>query len=458
MSSGMDLRRRATRKEPPAKRKRGYDPSPLSAIDAGTPGEIQISNDTMMALTHLYNTSPSIQAARTILMGQLLSSGCIVRRGGQEVKLQDTFARHLRDVWVPFARNVIDHFLQFGFVVVSLEEENPAPFANFLKGKALAATSEMGPENPQPHNGYKREAPDASAARAAKRPIASDARMDRVATAQKLATQQPQGTKNLVPHVPDVGQYQLSFCYVGETSYRRQYRIFATNSDSVYRQDFSSEVFFKSPPDSAGNICSPIATVFQSASFISALEELALQAEVVRARQLLVTQPMQRVAGNNNLDPANLFYDSESRAVQASASAEDDAQQASSLATQARMMALINRLQTTNPVQQPGSAPAPSAPAHVPPPMPPQLFACPERQQVVPGVRPPEARSDLVDLMRVVNDHIAAAMGVPASVIVRHSSSNTTLNPARSHARCLAVRGQVLEQQHVAATGKDSAV
>jgi hypothetical protein len=29
----------------------------------------------------------------------------------------------------------------------------------------------------------------------------------------------------------------------------------------------------------------------------------------------------------------------------------------------------------------------------------------PERQQVVPGVRPPEARSDLVDLMRVVNDH-----------------------------------------------------
>jgi hypothetical protein len=36
---------------------------------------------------------------------------------------------------------------------------------------------------------------------------------------------------------------------------------------------------------------------------------------------------------------------------------------------------------------------------------------------VVPGVRPPEARSDLVDLIRVVNDHVAASMGVPASVI-----------------------------------------
>ena len=33
---------------------------------------------------------------------------------------------------------------------------------------------------------------------------------------------------------------------------------------------------------------------------------------------------------------------------------------------------------------------------------------------MVPGVRPPEARSDLVDLMRVVNDHIAAALGVSA--------------------------------------------
>lgn len=230
MSTGVSLRKRGIRKEP-AKRGRRGDPSPLSAIDAGTPGEIPISNDAMMALNHLYNSSPSIQAARTILMGQLLSSGCVVRRSGKDVALQDTFARHLRDVWIPFARNVIDSFLQFGFVVVSLEEENPPPFANFLKGRVLAATSEMGPENPQPHNGYKREAPDASAARAAKRPIASDTHTDKVATAQKLGA--TSASVNLVPHVPDVGQYQLSFCYMGETSYRRQYRLFATNSDSA---------------------------------------------------------------------------------------------------------------------------------------------------------------------------------------------------------------------------------
>jgi len=141
----------------------------------------------------------------------------------------------------------------------------------------------------------------------------------------------------------------------------------------VYRQDFSSELFFKSHPDAAGNICSPVATVFQSASFISSLEELALQAEVVRARQLLVTQPAMRNQGNQNLDPSNLFFDSESRAVQASSASDEDTAQAQQLATTAKLMQMINRMQTTD--QSGRERPAASGGVtHVPPPMPPQLF------------------------------------------------------------------------------------
>ena len=424
MSSGLDLRKRVVRKDPPKRGGKGKEnPSPLSAIDAGSPGEIKISHETMYALNHLYHASPSIQAARTILLGQLLSSGCVVRRDGRDVPLKDTFARHLHDVWVPFAKTVIDHFLQFGFVIVSLEEEAPPPFSNFIRGKAMAAQSEMGPAA-QGYENRRKDPPDQSEMRAQKRPVASS-------TEQKLRTPKratgPSAPVNLVPVVPDVGQCELSFIYVGESNYRRQYRIFSTNSDSIYKQDFSSEVFFRSPPDAAGNICSPIATVFQSASFISALEELALQAEVVRARQMLVTQPINRTQGAQNLDPANLFFDSESRAVQASATAEDDAAVAQNLALQAKMMATINRLQTTD---MAGARPtgSSSVPAHVPPPLPPNLFACPDRQQVVPGVRPPEARSDLVDLMRVVNDHIAAAMGVPASVIFEGKFSSNSMS------------------------------
>ena len=173
------------------------------------------------------------------------------------------------------------------------------------------------------------------------------------------------------------------------------------------RQDYSSEVFFKTPPDAAGNICSPIATVFQSASFISSLEELALQAEVVRARQMLVTQPAQRQQGNPNLDPANLFFDSESRAVQASASADEDTAHAQSLAMTAKLMNMINRMQTTDQTgrERTGQGAVAGGTSHVPSAVPPYLFTCPDKQQVVPGVRPPEARGDLVELMRVVNDH-----------------------------------------------------
>ena len=410
MSSGLDLRKRVVRRDPPKTRN---EPSPLSAIDAGSPGEVRISNDVMIALNHLYNASPSIQAARTILIGQLLSSGCVVRRNGEDVKLKDTFSRHLHDVWVPFAKHVIDHFLQFGFVIVSLEEESPPPFAAFIKGKAMAAQSEMGPDA-NGHTNRRVDPPDASATRARKRPIHEN---------QPAPVATPPSNTNLVPVVPDIGQCELSFVYTGNSNYRRQYRIFSTNSDSVYKQDFSSEVFFRSHPDSAGNVCSPIATVFQSASFISALEELALQAEVVRARQLLVTQVSAKTTGNSNLDPANLFFDSESRAVQASATAEDDLAGAESLGLQAALMRKINSLQTTNVHDKQGSS---AAPSHIPPSMPPHLFACPDRQQVVPGVRPPEARSDLVDIMRCVNDHISAAMGESPTLGTLHTHTPTT--------------------------------
>ena len=426
MSTGMDLRKRVKRQDPRSTRK--AHSSPLDAIDAGSPGEIRIPNQTLYALLHLYQNSPSIQAARTILLGQLLSSGVVVRRSGQDVKLKETFQNHLSDVWIPFARDVIDNFLMFGFCVVSLEEEPQKAFANFKRGRKQAAEgalSHMAPP-PGPDNRATKTPTSSADVRARKRSIVNED-----ARPTKLETMPPSAV-NLIPIVPDLGQWELSFWHTGTFGYVRQYRLFATNSDNVYRQDTLSEVFFKTPPDSAGNVCSPVATCFQSASFISALEELALQAEVVRSRQLLVTQPMVKHAQNQNLDPANLFFDSEARAVQASATAEDDAQQAGSLAMQARLMQILNRMQTTNAPE--GGVPAPKPPSHIPPALPPSLFACPERQSVVPGVRPPEARSDLVDLMRVVNDHVAAALGVPASVIFEGKFSSNSMSQCANHA------------------------
>ena len=99
MSSGLDLRKRVKRQDPhtTSSSKRGKLGDPLNAIDAGSPGEVRISSDTMVALHHLYQTSPSIQAARAILMGQLLSSGVVVQRAGRDVNLKPVFSRHLED-------------------------------------------------------------------------------------------------------------------------------------------------------------------------------------------------------------------------------------------------------------------------------------------------------------------------------------------------------------------------
>lgn len=229
MSSGMDLRKRGKRKDPETiatKKQRGRLGDPLNAIDAGSPGEIRISSDSMIAISHLYNSSPSIQAARAILLGQLLGSGVVVRRQGRDVNLKPVFARHLEDVWVPFARQVIDHFLMFGFVLVSLEKESPPPFANFVKGKQLASTSNMAPRGRQ---GVAKEAPTAAEVRAKAAPsITDDARLDKRINEAKVI-----GGGNLVPTVPDLGQYEISFVHSGESNYLREYRVFSTNSDSV---------------------------------------------------------------------------------------------------------------------------------------------------------------------------------------------------------------------------------
>ena len=387
MTSGLDLRKRGARR--PGKAKDSYYSGlgPLTAVDGTAPGEVKISTDVQFALHHLYETSPSIQAARAILLGQLLSSGLAVRRGGNHVELTDSFAKFLEDKWLVFARDVIDSFLQFGFVVVSLEPDDPPPFSNRRRQATESKESDVGIMG------------DAAAARARKAPIQTDR-----ALSAKAAAELQEQTENLVPIVPDIGTYDLSFLRVGESSYKRKYRIFSTSADMVYREDLNSEVFLRSPPDGVGNISSPVATVFQSASFISALEELALQAEVVRARSQIVTQPVQRTTHNNNLDPQNLFFDSESRAIQSSSTAEEDVQQAQSLAFAAKMMAYVNKVATTNPnVTVPGASAA--APSHVPPEVPPRLFAVPDKQQVVPNLKAPEARSDLVELIRVVNDH-----------------------------------------------------
>ena len=329
----MEVRKQGERRAIPKAANRRDDP--FATIGLSGPGEVRVSTDRMAAIQHLYNTSPSIQAARSILHGQLLSSGIRLRRAGADVELAEPFQRHLQAVWLPFARDVIDSFLQFGFVLVAIDEEEPAPFANLM-----AVSSQVQ---------RKRKVESAFSST----PVSSND----VAPARSSVA-------NFVPFVPELGSYEISWTRDGYGGYRRRYTTHSTSVDNSYREDAGSALFFRTPPDGAGNINSPVAAVFDSASFVSALVELALNAEVVRARSQIVTQPVPRQTGSHALDPANLFFDSESRAIQAGTSMEDSSNQASNLNVAVQACQVINRMQSTVQAEL-GSTPARAS--HVPP-------------------------------------------------------------------------------------------
>lgn len=378
----MDLRKRGART---VGQRRNTATGPLQPLQSGGIGETRISADQMAALHGLFQTSSSMQAARQILVGQLLSSGVVIRRQGKDVELTEQFAKHLESVWLPFARDIIDSFLQYGFAAVSIEEELPPPFGGLTTGE-----------------------------REAKRPRKLPAQTG-PGLYSKVGTASP--ATNLVPVVCEPGTYELSFVMGGRAGYRREYRVASLSSSNSYTIDPDVGLFFRTQPDANGNINSPVATCFDSASFVAALQELALNAEVTRARTQLITQTVPRQNGASSaLEPAALFFDSESRALQSADTQTQATEQAQALGLVTSMMEEINRLRTTHAPEGSASRPANS---HLPPEVPPRLFTIPDRQQLVPNPRAPEARTDLESLLRFTNDAVCAAMGVPASIVVR---------------------------------------
>lgn len=406
----MDLRKRAARAKQSTRGNTAFG-TPLSALAGSALGEVRVSNEQIEAYRSLYMTSPSMQAARSVLLGQLLSSGIVVRRKGEDVPLTEGFAKFLESTWIPFARRAFDELMVAGFVAVSIEEEQPEPFAGL-------------------------------GAPPGKR--------------QKVEVAAGRTRVNYVPEVCEPGSFQVSFVLGGRAGYRREYHVQCMSPGGQYDTDEEVGLFFRQHPDSNGHPYSPVACCFEHASFVSALIELALQAEVTRSRTQLVTQAVPKHAGGtSSLDAASLFFDSESREIQQADKQQEAAEQAAALSLVSKLCATINRLQTRGGDDGTGR---PSAPLHAPPEVPPRLFTIPEKQQLAPPPRPPEARSDLEALMRQSNDAVSAAMGVPASVIfevpaAEHTTAALCVMPSAPRVSS----GKVLVQLHEPAAGLSAA-
>jgi hypothetical protein len=145
-----------------------------------------------------------------------------------------------------------------------------------------------------------------------------------------------------------------------------------------------------------------------------------MTAEITNARPRIWTQMRQKNQGGA-LDPQALFFDSESRGVQASHDNEDNSRQVDQLAFMQQMTRLVNKLQTTNPADgasyQPnsftsGGGVAAGKHSHVPPEVPPAIFTLPKEQEVANTAgQLPQARGDLEALSRLAIEQFGAAFG-----------------------------------------------
>jgi len=141
-----------------------------------------------------------------------------------------------------------------------------------------------------------------------------------------------------------LGSYEIAYRMGGRAGYKREYLVYSTDRTTGTRVDEEARVVVKQHPDQVGNVNSPLASVFELGSFVAAIMELAVVAESSRARPRIVTQMRKKDA--SALDPGNLFFDSESRAVQAGADADESTGQIRALQLQQKMCDMINKLQT----------------------------------------------------------------------------------------------------------------
>lgn len=387
MASGTRLRDAGQRKPALARSKLGEGVIANSlGVTTGGSAEHRLNLAQVYALEHMFQGNPAVQAARTVLSGQLLSGGISLRKNGTDVELQPAFRDHLNEVWLPFAQDVIDCFLKWGMVVISYEEHED----DLRRASLLSKRRKVEPAVPR----------GKSASRAAK-------------AVQQTPTEPPV----IVPIVPMLGSYEIAYRMGGRAGYKREYMVYTTNPTTGTRVDEEARVVVKQHPDQVGNVNSPLASVFELGSFVAAIMELAVVAESSRARPRMVTQMRKKDA--SALDPGNLFFDSESRAVQAGADADESAGQARALQLQQQMCAMINRLQTKHygpdhdmhSFGGGGASKITGKMPYAPPEVAPTLFTLPKEQELAPNMSNPESRGDLEGLTRLSIEQFSAAFG-----------------------------------------------
>ena len=264
----------------------------IGLASTGRSGEFKLNMNQMEALESLYTASPAITAARSVLRGQLFGGGNVHRRGGEEVKLKAEFQRYLSSKWLAFAGDVLDSLLKWGLCVVVYDED-----------------------------------------------------LDLKRRASKVAARGVKPDPVLAPLVPPRETIEIAYRQGGLMGYSRRFVVFnMTSPQHATRVDEDARVFIREQPDEVGNVVSPMSKCFELGSFVTALTELALTSEITNARPRMWTQ-MAKADKGQGVESNQLFFDSESRAVQSDLDTQGNAEAAKQLAMQSQLVQVINRLQ-----------------------------------------------------------------------------------------------------------------
>jgi hypothetical protein len=396
----------------------------LGMSSDGIPGEKRINYTHVQAIETLYDTHPAISAAVSVLKGRLLSGGLTVMRNGKQVELKTEFKTHLNTKWLSFASDCIDSLLKFGYIVIVYEpEDEMKPLSKRARVDSPGASKKARGSGGGGSGGGGGSSGGGGGSKSESGEGPGD-----------------DDVVNLVPLVPPSYSYDLAVLAIGRAAYVRKYIVYSRAPNQSTKIDDEARVVIKSHPDGCGNINSAMAVCFDAGSFASALVELAIQAETTNARPRIFSQ-LRKKDSNQNVDPSALFFDTESRQVQASHDSEENAAQNRSLGQMVQMAAHINKLQTT--AQTPngatgldintqsfgGSGQSQGKQSHIPPEVPPAVFSLPKDQEFANASGAlPQARGDLEALQRLSIEQISAAFGVPSELIFSGSrfASQTT--------------------------------
>ena len=190
--------------------------------------EVEVNVEQVRGLQNLFETHPTLVAAKSVLEAQLLSSGLTLKRDGEAVELTPECQQHVDTHWIRFAKDVISGFLVMGFVVVSYENEAPE----------CATTRRRFRKPDQPRrssNGYDNLASDD--------PEPSDGSKSTGLSMRKEAT---------LPIVVPYGACRVTYEMGGRANYQRIYRVYRTGSDDALRTDEDAVLHLRSEPDENG--------------------------------------------------------------------------------------------------------------------------------------------------------------------------------------------------------------